>query len=324
MKRAALMPNWFYSHKTCQYKGRVFYFSHESGMLSLTELVLGDTVTSQKVVMAVHCKTTNNSCISCCIFEGRILLLSGWCDDVFAAIVDVDNGRLTEAAIHIVELTLVNKMTWMYWPFLCQISDSKVLLYFINKSFMWYCHIEAKTIAFQKLATAAPPDRGFCLLPLRLPDGRLLVAGSDPQSTDITLISPDSEPSFEKIGHIPGRPRQSTSIILLENRFVVGFGGVSDVLLNDLWIFDVHTRRSSTVRRCGKWHPCDICVALVRQGDKIYFIGATISFLQLSLLSKMIQDHALRHAFCETFGFSSFVRCMFVRERYCGYFPGRL
>jgi len=227
-------------------------------------------------------------------------------NDIFAALVSVDGGPLTASAVHVTELVVEGEKGWPDWPFLCSVSGGRALLYFDEQNNMWYCDIVASSLVMRKLETRMPSGGGFRTVPLRLPNDRLLVAGSSSSSTsrDITVILPHEEPRFEKAGEIAGPLRCETSTVLIGGRFVVGFGGCNYMYLDDLWVFDVQTRESSPVTKKGEWHPATSWSFLAVQEDVFYIIsgiGATsVHSIPLSTLASLIQDPTIRSSFLTT------------------------
>jgi len=128
------------------------------------------------------------------------------------------------------------------------------------------------------------------------------VAGGRPSSKDITSITPGKRCSFEKIGDIPGEGRYCVSTILIGERFVLGFGGWRDVDIDEMWIFDLQTKKASPVTKEGNWHPGGWWPALVVRDKELYVIGggATIAAHCLSFLalSNLIERDRIRSAFC--------------------------
>jgi len=145
-----------------------------------------------------------------------------------------------------------------------------------------------------------PSSFGFCTVPLRLPDGKLFAAGAWHPSRDITLISCDEEPAFERIGNIPGERRYQVSTVLLADRFVVGCGGFSETPLDDLWIFDLRGHRGSPVTKRGEWHRADCFIPLVAQNNSLYLVGGeettSIHSISLQTFSELIQDADIQEA----------------------------
>lgn len=151
--------------------------------------------------------------------------MAGEKKNVFAALVDVDEGRLSKETVCIANLAVRVGMWWASQPFLCQVSENQALLYFDGRDRMWHCNIEGGALSMRKLKTQMPAKRSFSATPICLPDGKLLVAGADPESKDIALISCCEEVQFERVGSIPGMARYWASFVLIGGRFVVGLGG---------------------------------------------------------------------------------------------------
>ena len=106
MRRIGEAPGEFQSRNTCQHRGRAFRFSQSKGKLRVTEVILRDGVEVVEVQTGVDCETTDDAYIVCCSFGDRILVMAGRGSNVFAALVDVDEGRLSKKAIHVTTLTV--------------------------------------------------------------------------------------------------------------------------------------------------------------------------------------------------------------------------
>jgi len=260
---------------TCQHKGRILSFSQRQKMLVLTEIILGDVAEFVSVETAANIHTTNDGRIACCSLGNSVLVLAEHKCDVFAAVIDIDDGALSASTIHISELSVVWDGSWSLNPFLCQLSSTCALLTFSDKRLMWRCDLKATAIEMTLLPATAPTSWGFSTLPILLPDGRLLVAGAKPCSTDITLISMGEELRFERAGSMPGDKRWGTSAVLVGDRFVIGFGGEYTRFLGDLWVFDLQTRESFPVRQAGEWHLPGCWVFLTVHHSTLYLIGGS-------------------------------------------------
>jgi len=312
MRKVGDGPPAFYCTNTLQYKGRVFNFAPPAGKLRVTEMLLGEK--SRYVVVATNALRKEyedeDERTACCLLGQHILLLTRKNEGIFAALVDIDDGPLTNSTIHFTELFVWGDKEWPDSPFLCSVSDSRALLYFFFDDRMWYCDLDDHILTVRNLKTKMPTSGGFCTVPIRLPNGKLLVAGALPYSKSITLISCEGKLAFEKIGDIPGRERCLTSIALIGGRFVIGFGGVNtDIgvyLFSDLWIFDLETRLSSPVRRRGDWREGDCIVPMMVQDDNLYFVGAgdfhPVYVFPLRSLANLIKDKTIRSTFSDWLG----------------------
>ena len=121
MRKVGEIPGGFVSFNTCQHRGRAFRFSQKEGKLRLAEAILGEEVEVVEVQTALDCKTTDDSYITCCPLGGSILVMAGREENVFAALVDVGEGRLSKKTAHITTLTVCGDIEWPGWPFLCQV-----------------------------------------------------------------------------------------------------------------------------------------------------------------------------------------------------------
>jgi len=258
-------------------------------------------------------------------------------DAVFAGLVDVDEGPLTESTIHVTKLSVEGDIEWAYWPFLCSVSENRAMLFFRMQNSMWYCDVKERTLRMRRLETTMPSYGGFCSLPFCLPNGSLLVVGERLGSDDITLISCGEEPTFDIVGKVPRAKGCYTSLVLVGERFMVGFGGEEDfIFLDNLWTFDLQSHKSSAIAKDGDWHLQDTLVPLVVQDDTLYLIGGEntpfINSISLQALSELIQDIDVQTAFQTSLGLEPRQYPPIERET-CdfpgmhdlrGYFPGYL
>jgi len=298
MRKVGPTPLEFRSYNTCKHQERVFSFSSDHGKLVVTEAILGKETRCVRVTTELDCNKGGDSCIACCSLGQHMLVIAGKDEDMSAALVSVDEGQMTESTTHITALIVESKKEWLDWPYLCPVSENRALLYFNWWDSMWYCDIKDQALTVKKLATRMPSVYGFCTVPLRLPDGKLLVAGAFPYSNDITLISCGEELKFEKVGEIPGERRYLASTVLIKERFVVGFGGWNgNGYLRDLWIFDLQTYKASPVTRDGEWHSADQLVPLVAHCDTLYLLRGQSNSISFSKLASLIQDATIRSAF---------------------------
>lgn len=298
MIRSGETPRRIWSPSTCTYEGRTLCFSQVKKKLRVTELILGEKVTFTDVETNVDCLSDRDYFLGCCTFGEAILVMGGSVNNIFAALVAVDAGKLNKQSVHVFTLNVIGQMKGIDIPYLCQVSRHRVLMYYGKRNQMWYCYIKDSTLTLTILNTCMPTTGGFYTLPIRVPGGKLLVAGANPYSKDITLISFDREPHFERIGSIPGMPRRSASLVLVGGRFVIGFGGFCGVWLNDLWVFDISTYKGSQVDCNGEWHPESSKVVLRIQDNILYLIGGQntrcINSVPLEALANWIQDDVIR------------------------------
>ena len=160
MRKLGALPRQIASYNTCQHKGRVFHFSQRAAKLRVTEVLLGDRVEFVEVQTDVRCKTSNDKVIGCCSLDGRILVMSGRKSDLFAALVNVDEGKLSAETIHVISLKVKGKISWAGVPFLCQVSEDRALLYLNPQRRMWYCDVKGCDINLRKLSTQMPAKGG--------------------------------------------------------------------------------------------------------------------------------------------------------------------
>lgn len=296
------------SCSTCQHKKRVFHAFLNGGKLFIAEVILGDGVRCVAVQTRVDRGETDYRCVACCSFGEHILVMTGKKGNVFAALVDVDEGTLGEGTVHITALAVSGDKHWTTFPHLCQAGESRVLLFFEWLNDVRYCDIADTTLEIKRLDVEVPAKFGFSVTPIRLPDGKLLVAGADSDSPAIIQISCDGNPQFEKVGVIPGAARRRASSVLVRDRFVVGFGGQGDCYLDDLWIFDLQTCRSSIVWEKGEWTRSLNSLVVILQDDVLYILDYKAHSITLQALSELIDDDEIRDTFCAVLGLPSISR----------------
>jgi len=309
MKLVGSAPWEFWSSRTMEHRGRVFNLSQDSQRLRITEVLLGEEVQCVSVTTGVDSKTDDDRCIVCCSFGEQILVMSGKQEeDASAVLVGIDEGPLSKASVHVTELTVEGDKVWDTFPYLCAVSENRALLYFYDRNSMWYCDIKGTTLAMRKLTTEMPGDQGFGVVPLRLPDGRLFVAGAAwPESTDIVLITPNEEPTFEKVGEMPGVPRSGPSTILIGSRLVLSFGGsVRREYTDEFWIYDIKTHKVSPMAQGEEWYGDNVWSTLVIHDDKLYSIGgyvaSSIYSCPLRRFARLIRLVSVRFAFYNALG----------------------
>jgi len=328
MRKIGEAPWTLASYNTCQCGGRIFRFSQEGGVLIASEVVLGETAAFAAVNTGIECKATNNADIACCPLGDRILVMAGSAGHIFAALLGIGAGRLSSSNYEVVELSVVGDRNWQPKPFLGQLSDSHALLYFTWQSGMWRCEAKDTTLTMKRLASDMPAQYGFITAPLRLPDGKLLMVGSLPYYADITIISMDGKPTFQKVSNVPGAMACYASTVLIDRRFVVGFGGTDRGRHDDLWVLDIETGMKSPVRKQGDWHPKDYWTPLVIRDGVLYLLGGQVgnsmNCIPLASLASLILNAKLRHAFCASLGLPLYLSKAPMKKLLNGCFAGRL
>jgi len=297
-----------WSFNTCEHQGRVFNFAVDyQGEVVVGELFLGEEVEVKKVNMGVDCKRRSND-LACCPLGDKILVMAGERDatDFFCALVSIDPGELTQESIQIEEKRVSGWKKYGLGPHLAQIAENKVWASFLNSNEIWIGELKGDELAMKKHPDHLPMARGFGAPPLRLPDGKFLAAGGLPSSTEITIITPGEHFSFEKIGDMPGEGRCFVPTILIEERFVVGFGGQDYNDADEIWIFDLQTHKISSVPKGGKWHPATSWPFLAIKDGILYMVSGDYSIaihsITIQHLSELIQDLDLQPVFQAALG----------------------
>jgi len=302
--RGGLAGCLFYN--TIAYGGKLLHFSQCQGKLCVTEILIGWWVRTKTVNTGIDCKTCKDWQISCCSFSDKILVFSGHASDFFCALVSIDPGELTREPIHIDEKRVTGWGECDTALFLVQIAENKVWASFYNSDEIWIGELKDETLDMTKHPDHFPVEGGFGTVPLRLPDGKFLVAGAKQKSTDITLITPGEHFHFEKAGDMPGEGMEKVSTILIGERFIVGFGGWNYKDTNDMWIFDLKTHRVSAVKKEGEWCPATCWPFLTVHNQDLCILGGWSTEAAHSLpfreLSTLILDYEIRSAFCVCLG----------------------
>jgi len=297
MKKAGELPCVLWSYNTCEHHGRVFSFApDDQRKLVVSEVFLGDEVEVKQVNTGVDCKCSSTRFLFCCSFGDRILVMAGEenATDFFCALLSIDPGELTEESIHIEGKKVTGWKRYEDTPFLVQISENEVWASFYNSSKLWIGKLKGKKLVMKKKPARFPMLWGFGIPPLRLPDGKSLVAGEWPYWTNITLITPGKRFSLEKVGDIPAKGISEVSMILVKERFLVGFGGMGEELVDDMWIFDLQTHRASPVIKGGDWHPATSWPFLAVKDGSLYIaaglVTKSVHSITLQHLSELVQD----------------------------------
>jgi len=288
---------------TVDHRGRLLHFSHHQEKLCVTEVLFEPWLKTRTVNTGVECRADAGKQVSCCSFGDKIfVMVEEHNTDVFCALVSIDSGELTCESIHLEKKLVTGWATFWACPYLVQLTENKVWASFYGSSEIWIGEIKGETLVLTKHPDHLPMAKGFSALPLPLSDGTFLVAGGWPSSTNITIITPGEQFSFEKIGDMPGKGRDGVSTILIGERFVVGFGGSSQKPADDMWIFDLKTHRASPVKKEGKWHPGGSSPVLMVRDERLYVIGGwsthSAHCISFTSLSRLIKHNDVKSAFC--------------------------
>lgn len=318
----------FASYNTCRLAGRVLRFFPRFQRLFVAEIALGENAVRAEADTGVECGVTLDCSVSCCALGSGVLVLAGEREGSFAALVDVGEPRAAELAVNVTKLDVSGSIPWSNWPFLCQISGDRALLYFHDRSRVWECEVRAGTLVVTDLRSPLPTRYGFGSAAVHVSDGKLLVAGAYPYTKQVTFILLGEALGFEAAGIIPGVARNATSLVLIRKRFVAGFGGLHGGLLDDLWLLDLQTGQSSAVRRGGTWHLADQWVPLAEGEDALYLVGGqwdpSVYSLPFSALASLIVAEGLREAFSEALGLPRRDPAMLFGRSQVGVISGRL
>lgn len=300
MKAVGETPGYFCSYNTCQHRGRVFHVMQSGGTVSIVEVILGNEIGYRHLWTNAYGGSADDWRIACCSLGDFVLIMSGFDYNVFAFLVDVGAEPLSRSTFKMSKLTVSGDRSWPDRPYLCGTSESRAVLYFHDQKEMWQCSVEGLTLTMRKLPIQMPFRGGFGVVPLQLPDGNLLVAGSACRSRVITNIVVSEALDFENLGNMPCSPRTQVSLLLIKEQFVLGFGGASS--LSDLWIFDLNSRRGSVIKQTGDWHPGGAFSPMAISDGQLYIIGGVCSKrvyrISLETLASLIQDVRISVAFC--------------------------
>ena len=106
MRKTGRVPRELWPLNACQHRGRVLCFSQSGGKLRVIEIVLGDGTEIVDVQTDADCRTERICDAGCCSFGDRVLMMAEEGGDVFAALVGVDEGRLSEGTLHVTTLAV--------------------------------------------------------------------------------------------------------------------------------------------------------------------------------------------------------------------------
>lgn len=304
MRRIRGVPRRFISSQTFEHGGRVFNLLADEHRIVLTEILMNAEARCRPIEKHTDL-SIDASAYACCSVGDRFLLLAGSAegDGVSALAFTVRDGPLKEDQVDMQELHIETdeELSWRWYPFAAFSPGSGVFLYFDESSDFWLGELVANGLRFRKSPVSLPTKWGFRTLPGLLPDGRFVVAGSDPRSTDIVAFPGAMAPSFEQIGSMPGENRYGVATVVLKQRFLIGWGGSTGNYSDDLWVLDLRTGRLSSVRQDEHWAPGDFWATLVLREEYLYLIGGysglSINRIALRDLRSLISDDDIRSAF---------------------------
>jgi len=298
----------YHSYDTIDHKGRVFHFFQCGGKLYVTEIFFGPWLKTRTVDTGVGSDLDREAYISCCSFGEDILVIVNGEDvkDVLCILMSIEPGELRQESICFEGKWVRGWKEHWTAPYLVQLSENEVWVSFNWSNNVWIGVIEGEELIMARYPVHIPNTEGFYSRPLRLRPKRLLAIKGRAPSIDIISLEVGERLSFEKIGELIGKGRYSIATILIKRRFVVGFGGWNKDYRQDMWIFDLQTRKISLVTNQGEWHPPSQDPVLVIRKQKLYVIGGepatSVHFLSFSALSRMIEYGGVRSAFCFCLG----------------------
>jgi len=307
----AEMPWNIRSFNSCQHKGKLLSLSMDAKKLCV--MVFGLTCDLRLLDVSSSWESHRAKVFTCGSLGSAVILLGTAYNiashhyEPVAALLSLDDDALKATSIQSVQLTVNGiEASLTSQPFLSPVSETQMFVTFSGNPDVYFCELEKSSLCLHCRAIhhLHAPGGAFATS-LCLPGVGLLTVGGKPPSREIGLLrwtTHGLQVTWEKIGDLPGEARSLTSAILLGERFLVGFGGIGEARLDDLWIFDVQTRKGSPVAKKGEWHPPSYGVSLLAQGDAIFLVGgrktATTHCLPVNALSKLITDKRLRSAFC--------------------------
>jgi len=294
----------YLSYNTIDHEGRVFHFSQEQKKLCVTEIILGPRLKVRSINTGIDCEIDEDQFISCCSFGDKILVIAGSAlyHAAFCALVSIGSGDLSKESIHIEEKVVQQPDKWAAWQSLAQISETEVWIRERCAIGIWVLEIKGQEVNKKIHPLRDVAVNEFRIGPLRVPGGRLLGMGGGFKSKDIALINPADQFSIEEIGNLLNKREHGVSVVLLKERFVIGFGGYNGVeYQDDMWIFDMQTHITSAVRKEGDWPPTDPSLSMVVRGQALYALGGgdttNARYLSFEALSCLIEKSDMRYAF---------------------------
>jgi len=311
MRRIGCSFRQILSESTCQFNGRVFSFGRHLKRLKIREVQLGDRARVIEVDTHVVIGDDEELYILTCPLGEGVLVMVCTGKVTFAALFRFWGTRLGKGTFSMQELSVSGSMACNCVPEICRVDDRRALIYYKYCSPFLYVNLGRDCIWFSTVETDVFGYARFSSRPLLMPDGSIVGSSSNPRSTEIWRVWLDKEGNGQLVGNIPGRRRDTTSTALVANRFMVGFGGNvdeqgGDFPLGDLWVVDLQSGHSSTVRRTHYWHKRDDSVYLAVIGKYLYLVGgwrsSEIFRISLVVLSNRIARTKVRTAFQDAIG----------------------
>jgi len=220
---------------------------------------------------------------------------------VYAATLMVDPKKFGKDNLVVIPYEIGGSYNLSNWVYLCQCSRTELLITCSGQDSWYIVDPSIQPLTLNAMEPKIPSAKGFNSVPVRIGDGRLVVAGSWPPSTDITAIDPRAIEPFQKVGQIPYGPVACTSCTLVANRFLVGFGGKVRECIDKMFVYDTKTAKSSSIAKGGNWHPACQSAAVICKGLTIYIMGGSdcedSHCIEVASLLPLILNEEMREEF---------------------------
>lgn len=215
--------------------------------------------------------------LACCSLDTEILVLVFAYSLQYAALVTPGAGPTPTYKVQ--ELQIYDEVIANGTPFLWKGQGGKAFLDLGRGSGIWVCNLFKGSVSAS--ISIRPWSEPFCdrsgpgSVPVPVSQGNSVVVGADPPSRELLNVRNGYYQPW--IPEIPDFPvaRSQTSVTVLGERYVVGFGGrgPKGELLCDLYVVDLHFGTKQTLKAKGDWPQGDTLVPLVLRGNNIYFLG---------------------------------------------------
>jgi len=262
MKSLGITAPGFTLSNTCVLGRRIVSFTIEDGELIYRELVIGSRSSHEVSVIRTNVKVPSQEAmeVACCFLGGEILVIAEPREPVivggvrFAASVIVVPHGSNPVTVDVVPLSISETILGSGRPFLCRVGGNVALLQHTSSPVVWYCAVCGSHLVVSEATILSPGidwlRKDFWGPAVCDSNGALFTVGARGGAASVYSISLHNQGRDSPVVDLPVRPSRDISLLLVDDRFLIGGGGVIDKgkkELCDFWVVDIEYRTVSMV-----------------------------------------------------------------------------